>query len=186
MEHRSRAAGKDHALGAHGSERGLRVLIGNDLAIDFLLAHPPGDELGHLRAEIDDEYLVVHGSVCSVCVARISVWSRRLTLSDVNTPHHSVTASSAAARSLARIGVTFSTAAAPRRNTDTKKPSVSVRRGVIKSPSSAVSAARAKIDPRSPSGRTSSAAESAVKSAWRARKLRIWSPFSSASREQVT
>ena len=35
------------------------LLKRRDLAIDPLLAHPPGDQLGDLRAEIDDENLVV-------------------------------------------------------------------------------------------------------------------------------
>ena len=40
-----------------------RLLEGDDLAIDPLLAHASGDELGDLGAEIDDENLVVgcHG-----------------------------------------------------------------------------------------------------------------------------
>ena len=38
------------------------LLIGHDLGIDALLAHPPRDQLGHLRAEIDDQDLVVHAA----------------------------------------------------------------------------------------------------------------------------
>ena len=55
FRHRGRTAGEDDALGgeppegvAGGGERG-------DLAIDAGLAHPPGDELGDLAAEVDDE-----------------------------------------------------------------------------------------------------------------------------------
>jgi hypothetical protein len=29
--------------------------VGHDLAVDVGLAYPPGDELGVLRAEVDDE-----------------------------------------------------------------------------------------------------------------------------------
>ena len=61
VEHRGRAAGEDHALRPHRAEGLLGLLERHDLAIDPLLAHPPGDELGHLRAEIDDQDLVVAG-----------------------------------------------------------------------------------------------------------------------------
>ena len=54
-------AGQDHALRPHCPERLVRLLERHDLAIDLLLAHPPRDQLGHLRAEIDDEDLVVGG-----------------------------------------------------------------------------------------------------------------------------
>ena len=61
VEHRGRPAGEDHALRPHRREGLVRLLERHDLAIDLLLAHAPGDELGHLRAEIDDENLVVAG-----------------------------------------------------------------------------------------------------------------------------
>ena len=61
LGHRGRAAGQDDAVGLHRLERGLGVLERHDLAIDPLLAHPAGDELGDLGAEIDDEDLVVDG-----------------------------------------------------------------------------------------------------------------------------
>ncbi len=59
VEHRSGAAGQNHAFRPHRAERAFGFLERHDLAIDLLLAHAPGDELRHLRAEIDDENLVV-------------------------------------------------------------------------------------------------------------------------------
>ena len=59
VEHRGRSAGEDDRLRLHLAQRGFSLLERRDLAIDPLLAHPPGDELGDLRAEIDDENLVV-------------------------------------------------------------------------------------------------------------------------------
>ena len=56
---RFRAARKDHAARLHLGERFGGFVEGHDLAIDPLLAHAPRDELGDLRAEIDDENLVV-------------------------------------------------------------------------------------------------------------------------------
>ena len=59
VEHRGRPARQDHRLRLHGAEGGLGLLVGHDLAIDLFLAHPPRDQLGDLRAEIDDEDFVV-------------------------------------------------------------------------------------------------------------------------------
>ena len=53
------AAGEDHRLGADLGEGALGALEWRDLAIDAGLAHAPRDELRHLRAEIDDQQLVV-------------------------------------------------------------------------------------------------------------------------------
>ena len=64
VEHRRRAAGQDHRLRLHVAEGSLGLLVGHDLAIDLFLAHPPRDQLGHLRAEIDDEDFVVHRRLC--------------------------------------------------------------------------------------------------------------------------
>ena len=61
VQHRGRPAGEDHALRAQRPEGLIRLLERHDLAIDLLLAHPPGNELGHLRPEIDDQDLVVAG-----------------------------------------------------------------------------------------------------------------------------
>ena len=55
IEHRGRPAREDHALRPHRPERLVRLLERHDLAIDLVLADPSGDELGHLRAEIDDQ-----------------------------------------------------------------------------------------------------------------------------------
>src|SRR5262249_19585316 len=40
-----------------------------DFAIDLFFAHPSRDELGHLRAEIDDENLVVAGEPIDIGAA---------------------------------------------------------------------------------------------------------------------
>ena len=61
VEHGGRPAGEDHALRAQRPEGLIRLLERHDLAIDLLFAHPPGNELGHLRPEIDDQDLVVAG-----------------------------------------------------------------------------------------------------------------------------
>ena len=53
--HRRRPAGEDDALGLQPLERLVGAVERRDLAIDAGLAHPPGDELGHLAAEIDDQ-----------------------------------------------------------------------------------------------------------------------------------
>ena len=110
VEHGCGPAGQDDALRLHRIERRFGFLERHDLAIDPLLAHAPGDELGDLRAEIDDENLVVsrHGRF----------YGNRLALSSFHCGSH-----------------------AARRNRLTKKPSVSVRRGVISKPSSEISAA---------------------------------------------
>ena len=58
--HRMRRAGKDDAARLEVGDA-LRVAVeGEDLAIDPRLAQPPRDELGHLRAEIEDEDAVGH------------------------------------------------------------------------------------------------------------------------------
>src|SRR5262249_32814552 len=61
VEHGGGAARENDALGPHREARLLGLLERHDLRIDALLAHAPRDELRHLRAEIDDENLVVHG-----------------------------------------------------------------------------------------------------------------------------
>ena len=61
LVHRGRTAGEDHALGAHVGEGGLRLLVRHDLGIDAFLAHAPGNQLRDLRAEIDDQNLIVGG-----------------------------------------------------------------------------------------------------------------------------
>ena len=63
VEHRGRPAGEDHGGGLHPREGFGGLLVGHDLGIDLLFAHPARNELRHLGAEIDDENLVVliHG-----------------------------------------------------------------------------------------------------------------------------
>ena len=61
FQHRGRTAGQDHRLGLQRGEGRLGLLEGGDLAIDAGLANAAGDQLGHLRAEIDDQHLVVVG-----------------------------------------------------------------------------------------------------------------------------
>ena len=63
VEHRSRPARQDHRLRLHRAEGFLRLLERHDLAIDLFLAHPARDQLGDLRAEIDDQDFVVQGFV---------------------------------------------------------------------------------------------------------------------------
>src|SRR5262249_38779117 len=62
VAHRGRPAGENPPFRAHRHKGGLRLSVRHDLAIDLLLAHPAGDELGHLRAEIDNEDFVVAGA----------------------------------------------------------------------------------------------------------------------------
>ena len=58
---RGRSAGEDHAFRPQVAQRFLGLLERHDLAIDMFLADPPRDQLGDLRAEIDDQDGVVHG-----------------------------------------------------------------------------------------------------------------------------
>ena len=53
--YRGGAAGEDDPLGLEPLERLVGAVERRDLAIDARFAHPPGDQLGHLAAEIDDE-----------------------------------------------------------------------------------------------------------------------------------
>src|SRR5215471_6994617 len=69
VEYRGGPAGEDHALRPHRPERLVRLLERHDFAIDFFFAHPPRDELGHLRPEIDDENLVVAGEPIDIGAA---------------------------------------------------------------------------------------------------------------------
>ena len=77
VEHGGWPARQDHRLRLHVAEGGLGLLVGHDLAIDLFLAHPARDQLGHLRAEIDDQDLVVHRRLCRERV-RNRLRSRRL------------------------------------------------------------------------------------------------------------
>ncbi len=56
LGHRGRTAREDHALGLHAARRPRRRGLERvDFAIDAGLAQAARDQLGHLRAEIDDE-----------------------------------------------------------------------------------------------------------------------------------
>ena len=61
LRERSRAARKDDALGRKARNLFRRRGKGADLAVDPGLAHAAGDQLGHLRAEIEDQDLLGHG-----------------------------------------------------------------------------------------------------------------------------
>ena len=54
-----RAARKNQAARGQLLHAGGRDVVPHDFAIDALLAHPPGDQLGVLRAEIEDQHLLV-------------------------------------------------------------------------------------------------------------------------------
>ena len=64
LVHGGRAAGEDDRLGQDRLQRGFGPVEGHDLGIDAGLPDAPGDELGVLGAEIDDENFVVcrHGA----------------------------------------------------------------------------------------------------------------------------
>src|SRR6266700_4542216 len=70
-------------------------------------------------------------------------------------------------------------------STDTKNPSVPVRRGVIKSPSADCSVAAAKSSALSHSTVVVCDGGTTANSGWRATKFRICSPFSCGNTEQV-
>ena len=60
--HRCRPAGQDDRFGWSAVERRFGPVVRHDLAVDTTLAHAPGDELGDLRAKIDDEDALAHGA----------------------------------------------------------------------------------------------------------------------------
>ena len=61
---RRRAAAEDRRpAGLRGRDLGRGDRVGHDLAVDVRLAHPPGDQLGVLGAEVDDEDRVDGGVV---------------------------------------------------------------------------------------------------------------------------
>ena len=61
-EHRSGAAGQNHRLGTELGDPRRVDGAREDLAVDAVLTHPAGDELGELAAEIQDEDAVGHGA----------------------------------------------------------------------------------------------------------------------------
>src|SRR5262249_59578717 len=50
------AAGEDEAARLQRGDAGRRQVVAGQLAEDGLLAHPPGDELAVLRAEVEDQH----------------------------------------------------------------------------------------------------------------------------------
>ena len=54
--HAGRAAGEDEPLRRELADALGRDVVPHDLAVDVLLAHPAGDELGVLRAEVEHEH----------------------------------------------------------------------------------------------------------------------------------
>ena len=64
LDHRGRAAGQDDAARVELLDlRGVDGLEGMDLAVDAGFAHAPGDQLGDLGTEIDDQQTVAHGPI---------------------------------------------------------------------------------------------------------------------------
>jgi len=61
LGHRTRAAGQDDALRAIAADEVFRYVVRVDFAEHLGFAHATGDQLGHLRTEIEDEdFLVSH------------------------------------------------------------------------------------------------------------------------------
>src|SRR5262245_66240807 len=69
IEHRGGPPGQDHALRAQPREAFLSLLTRHEFAINFLFSHTPGNKLSDLRAQIDDENLVVSGGSIRIGVA---------------------------------------------------------------------------------------------------------------------
>ena len=59
--HRSGAAGQHDRLRLEARHRRLGLIERHDFRVDARLAHPAGDELGHLAAEVDDQDGIGHG-----------------------------------------------------------------------------------------------------------------------------
>ena len=53
------AAGQDNAFGVEGFDVFQRHVVGVQLAINVGFAHAPGDELGNLRAEVENQDFVL-------------------------------------------------------------------------------------------------------------------------------
>src|SRR5262252_4554200 len=82
VEHGSGSARENDRLGLERAQRFFGLLKRRYLAINLLLAHAPGDQLRDLRAEIDDENLVVgcHSGFYgkALALSRIMIESLRL------------------------------------------------------------------------------------------------------------
>ncbi len=57
--HARRAAGEDQALGREFADALGRDVVPDDLAVDVVLAHAAGDQLGVLRAEVENQHLFI-------------------------------------------------------------------------------------------------------------------------------
>ena len=90
VEHRSRAAGENDRLRLQCAQRFFGLLKRRDLAINLLFTHASRDQLGDLRAEIDDENLVVgrHGGFYGNLFALSSIAGKIIALRRLVTPQH--------------------------------------------------------------------------------------------------
>ena len=139
VEHRSRTAGQDDAFRLHLAKGGFGFLERHDFAIDFLFAHATGNELRDLRAEIDDQNLVVGLRICCAIAGSMGAAAPCRATEVMGTNQVLRTT-----KSWGQPRCWETTHDGARLNLLTKKPSVSVRRGVISKPSSEISTARPK------------------------------------------
>ncbi len=69
---RGMAAGEDDSLGRELAHELVADVVRMDLAEDVRFANAPGDQLRDLRAEVEDQDLVVHGIECHTTEATAS------------------------------------------------------------------------------------------------------------------
>src|SRR6185369_1404156 len=81
VEHALRAAGKHDALRIERADELVADVERVDLAVDVRLAQPPGDQLGVLRAEIENEDLRMRRSDhwCAQSAASLAAIGNRQT-----------------------------------------------------------------------------------------------------------
>src|SRR5262249_57199792 len=70
LKHRGRPPGQDHALRSQPREGFASLLEWYDFAINFLFTDAPGNKLSNLRAQIDDENLIVPSEPVRIGIAR--------------------------------------------------------------------------------------------------------------------
>src|SRR5262249_9092190 len=70
LKHRGRPPGQDHALRSQPREGLAGLLKRHNFAINFLFTDAPGNKLSDLRAQIDDENLIVPSEPVSIGIAR--------------------------------------------------------------------------------------------------------------------
>ena len=171
LVNRLRAAGEDHRLRLHLPEGRFGLLERDDFRIDPLLADAAGDQLRDLAAEIDNQNLVMRRGHGGHRLAGVLGCCHGKQIRDGGRPRnppctvmagldpaihafwaHNWGRHSGAPKGEAGIGIRVG-CGPPRNdgylvqlffNTDTKNPSVPVRRGVISQPSGVWSAALAK------------------------------------------